>query len=73
MRCYLMRNGHIASVEFLIPAPDEALIEQGKAHFRRLAADTSVDGFEIWDGARKVHVYPPDIDQAPTSPSQLSK
>lgn len=68
MRCYMMKNGHIIAVELLIPAPDEALIEQGKAHFRRLA-DHSFDGFEIWDGARRVHVYPPEIDQTPASPS----
>lgn len=55
MRCYLMRKGHIAAVEFLTSGPDEALIEQGKI-ILRTRPDGPFDGFEVWDGARRVYV-----------------
>jgi CRP-like cAMP-binding protein len=55
MRCYLMQKGHIAAVEFLEPGPDEVLIEQAKTCFRRHAG-RSFDGFEVWDGARRLYV-----------------
>jgi len=57
MRCYFMRKGHIAGVEFLTAGPDEALIEQAKKLFRERAV-RSFDGFEVWDGKRRLHVYP---------------
>jgi hypothetical protein len=57
MRCYLMQNGHIRAVEFLTPGPDESLIEQGKSHFASKSLD-AFEGFEVWDGARRVYVYP---------------
>ena len=57
MRCYLMRKGHIAAVEFLTAGPDEALIEQGKT-ILRARSDKPFDGFEVWDGARRVYVHP---------------
>jgi hypothetical protein len=52
-----MRNGHIAAVEFLAAGPDDALIEQGKKLFRE-QSEKSFDGFEVWDGARRLHVHP---------------
>ena len=58
MRCYLKRKGNIAAVEFLTAGPAEFLIEQGKAHFSRRQLDDSFDGFEVWDGSRRLHVYP---------------
>jgi len=57
MRCFYMRNGHIQAVDFLDPDPDEALIDQARALFRK-KTDQPLDGFEIWDGARRVHVHP---------------
>ena len=35
------------------------LIDQGKAHFDR-RADERFDGFEVWDGKRRVYWYPED-------------
>jgi hypothetical protein len=55
MRCFLVRNGHFADFEFLTLGPDEALIEQGKRIFRERTG-RPFDGFEVWDGARRVHV-----------------
>jgi len=57
MRCYLMRGGHIAAVVLLIPGKDEALIDQGKLIFHERHAD-AFDGFEVWDGVRRLHVHP---------------
>jgi hypothetical protein len=63
MRCYLMRNGHIQAVEFLASGTDEELIEQGKRVFQE-RGDRPFDGFEIWDGARRVYVHP-EATEAP--------
>jgi len=61
MRCYLMRKGHIAAVEFLNPGPDESLVEQ--CHRIFLAqTDRYFDGFEVWDGKRRLHVYPEETE-----------
>jgi hypothetical protein len=57
LRCFLFRNGHFADFEFLTPGSDEALIEQAKRVFRELRADRRFDGFEVWDGGRRVHVH----------------
>lgn len=58
MRCYLMREGHIHGVEFLVDGPDEELIKQAnmvpKDH-----ASQGVDGVEVWSGKRFVYRYPP--------------
>lgn len=68
MRCYFMRSGHIAAVEFLVPGPDASLIDQAKEHFRQRSAE-QLDGFEVWDRARRVYVH--DVrfggDDAPQS------
>ena len=57
VRCYLMRKGHIESVEMLDVGSDAELIAQGKAHFARRGG---FDGFEVWDGKRRIYVYPED-------------
>jgi hypothetical protein len=62
MRCYLMRKGHIKAVVILTAGPDEALIEQGKRIFSD-RPDRPFDGFEVWDGARRVHVYPEEVGE----------
>ena len=56
MRCYLMRKGHIAAVVLLTSGTDDSLIDQGKACFAARASE--FDGFEVWDRARKLYVYP---------------
>ena len=64
MRCYLLRKGHIASVQVLDPGSDEDLIKQGKAIFAAAPADSSFDGFEIWNVGRMVYVHPDDASKA---------
>ena len=56
--------GHIAAVEFLAPGPDADLIAQGKAHFTR-RADDGFDGFEVWDGKRRLYCYPEESEDPP--------
>ena len=57
MRCFLMRNGHIAAVQFVTVGPDESLIEQAKEHFGSRVGEC-FDGFEVWDGTRRVFGHP---------------
>jgi hypothetical protein len=52
MRCYFMRDGHIASVELLDVNSDEEAIEKSKALFEE--RKSKFDGFEVWDRARKI-------------------
>lgn len=60
MRCYFMRNGHIASVEILEDVTDDAAaIKIGGAHFAR-RRDEGFEGFEIWERERVVFRYPED-------------
>jgi hypothetical protein len=54
MRCYLMKDGQIHGVEFLVNGPDESLIEQANALLERHAA-RGIEGVEIWSGKRFVH------------------
>jgi hypothetical protein len=65
MRCYLMRGGHIASVEFLQEGPDAVLIKQSHTHFEARKLETPFDGFEVWDGARRVYTHPDSSAAAP--------
>lgn len=68
MRCYFMRNGHIASVEILEGVTDDAAaIKLGSASFLKRLRE-GFEGFEIWERDRIVFRYPDDENQAdPTS------
>ena len=52
MRCYFMRDGHIASVEALDVRSDAEAIEKSKAFFAEHAE--RFESFEIWDGDRVI-------------------
>src|SRR5215469_7469264 len=56
MRCYLLRNGHIAAVEVLNGESDQAAIEKARAVFE--THKTEYEGFELWAGPRFVYRYP---------------
>ena len=58
MRCYLMRNGHIAAVEILKETDDAKCIIEAKTHFVADGHKYEADGFEIWDAARFVYRFP---------------
>ena len=64
MRCYFMRNGHIASVEILEGVTDDdAAIKLGSASFLKRLRE-GFEGFEIWERERIVFRYPDDENQA---------
>ena len=73
MRCYLMRNGHIAAVELLDPVTDDSeAIKQGSARFLDRVRE-GFEGFEIWERDRIVFRYPEDENQAdPTNNGKSS-
>jgi hypothetical protein len=58
MRCYFLRDGHIAAVEVLPDgSDDDTAIKQSCMLFVSRLGE-SFDGFELWDRARKVYCYP---------------
>ena len=60
MRCYFMRDGHIAAVKMLtVGISDAEAIETSKALFHEREATGFYDGFEVWDQARHLYRYPP--------------
>lgn len=82
MRCYFMRNGHIASVEVLEGVTDDAAaIKLGSASFLKRLRE-GFEGFEIWERDRIVFRYPEDENQTdpasqdgktPARPAQSGK
>jgi hypothetical protein len=70
MRCYFMRRGHIADVELLEGGPsDQEAIERARKLFE--ARKDQFEGFEVWEGARKIIQEPPP-DDTETSPNPNS-
>ena len=59
MRCYFMRNGHIAAVEYLTTPDDDGRIAEARELFRSKGASRGADGFEVWDGLRFLYRFPP--------------
>jgi hypothetical protein len=57
VRCYFMRDGHIAAVDLVPDTSDAAAIEQAQERFTR--RQDKFTGFEVWDRARVVHRQPP--------------
>ena len=62
MRCYFMRDGHIAAVELLDVNSDEEAVEKCKVLLRNGNPNSS---FEVWDRARKIAHGPPREDDGP--------
>lgn len=58
MRCYFMKHGHIAAVEFLKKTDDEGRVAEALELFAENGIRLGADGFEIWDGARFVFRFP---------------
>jgi hypothetical protein len=57
MRCYLIRGGHyIAAAENLEVKSDEEALEKCKALFAE--RKSKFEGFEVWDGTRKLTERP---------------
>jgi hypothetical protein len=67
MRCYFMKDGHIASVEALPGLSDEQAVKASHQLFSE-ALQGRFDGFELWDRARVVTRWqaPDGASKAPT-------
>jgi hypothetical protein len=52
MRCYFLREGHIASVEMLTGLSDQDAITKAQMLFSERGHQ--FDGFEVWDHTRLV-------------------
>ena len=64
MRCYFMRDGHIAAVELLDVKSDEEAVEKCRALFEE--RKSKFEGFEVWDRTRKIAHGPPREDDGHT-------
>ncbi|HEX4485418.1 MAG TPA: hypothetical protein VH088_04080 [Terriglobales bacterium] len=58
MRCYFMKGGRIAAVEFLTETTDEGRIAEAQGLYEVKGKPRGADGFEVWDGGRFVHCFP---------------
>ena len=59
MRCYFMRDGRIAAVEFLdqnTEKNDEERVARSLELYAEKGMPAGADGFEVWEGPRQVHV-----------------
>ena len=58
VRCYFMKDGHIAGVEYLTATEDQARIDEARKLFEATGRTRGADGFEVWDGPRFISRYP---------------
>jgi hypothetical protein len=58
MRCYFLKDGRIASVEFLREADDQSLISQSRELFEAKGRPRGAEGFEVWDRGRFIYRWP---------------
>jgi hypothetical protein len=72
MRCFFLRNGHVAAVEMLSGLSDEAAI--AKAHLLFSDRSEHLDGFEVCERARVVFRHPDPFAEKPDAgqPGPLS-
>jgi len=56
MRCYFMRDGHIAAIELVPDTSDEAAINRAMTLFEEHRKE--FDGFEVWDRAQFICRHP---------------
>lgn len=66
MRCYFMRNGHIAAVEELPGLSDEEAVRKGRELFEARRKQDRFDGFEVWKREEMLTQHPP-----PNSPAEI--
>jgi hypothetical protein len=64
VRCYFMKDGHIAAVAFLVETTDAGRIVEAKRLFVADGLKHKADGFEVWDGPRFVYRFP---EEPPTT------
>ena len=57
MRCYFIRNGHVAGSRELPDLSDQEAIEQSNLLFKERPG--AYDTFEVWEQARVVYLHTP--------------
>lgn len=69
MRCFLLRNGHIAMVKLLPEdASDDEAITECRLEFEGSARSQGYDGYEVWQRERKVFQSERDFSRPPNEP-----
>ncbi|MBW8708636.1 MAG: hypothetical protein JF627_05125 [Alphaproteobacteria bacterium] len=58
MRCYFLKGGHIATVNYLSATEDKSLIAEARELFETSGKPRGAESFEVWDGPRFVYRYP---------------
>jgi hypothetical protein len=58
MRCYFLKDGHIAAVELLKTISDADRIAESRELFKIKGKPRGADGFEVWDRRRFIYRYP---------------
>jgi hypothetical protein len=58
MRCYFLKDDHIAAGEYLEKSEDLGLVAQARSLFEARGAPRGAEAFEVWDGPRFVYRYP---------------
>jgi len=58
VRCYFMKDGHIAGVEYLTATEDQARIDEARKLFEATARTRGADGFEVLGRTRFVARFP---------------
>jgi hypothetical protein len=66
MRCFFLRDGHIAAVELLPQGLDDAeAVERSRQMFEERTRESRYEGFEVWDMARVVAQFlPPQVSES---------
>ena len=69
MRCYFLRNGHIAAVEALPGLNDEEAVKKSRELFEARKDESRFEGFEVWEQTRMILQYPPATTEGEDTPS----
>jgi hypothetical protein len=64
MRCYFIKDGHIAGVELLNQTTDDARIAEARELFALKGLPRGAEGFEVWDRNRFIYRYPERADDS---------
>jgi hypothetical protein len=59
VRCYFLKQGHIAAVEPVFGLSDDEAVEKCREMFAARKDEAQYEGFEVWDLARMIIQCPP--------------
>jgi hypothetical protein len=71
MRCYFMRDGHIADVEPLFGLADDEAVKTSREMFEARKIENRYDGFEVWELSRMILQHFPNVDDSPSQGQSL--